>query len=87
MQRTTIPQETIEITARFYEAVDELIRTKEIRGLGTLAKRWGLGRFSLSMGKNHIETKRLNMEYFFYLSRDYRVSPHWLFYGIGDMFL
>lgn len=86
MPSTEIPGVTIEITGRFFEAVDRLISSKQIRGLGTLAKKWGASRFSLTWSKNHPGKKRLKLEYIYYISRDFGVSLDWLFFGEGDIF-
>ena len=86
MPTTIIPEAELEIASRFYSAIDVLISRKDIRGLGTLAKRWGLGRFSLTWSKNHPQDKRIRVVYLYYIARDYNVSLNWLFFGKGDMF-
>lgn len=86
MPTTIIPEEELEIARRFYTAIDELISKKNIRGLGTLARQWGLGRFSLTWSKNHPNEKRIRVVYLYYIARDYKVSLDWLFFGTGEMF-
>ena len=86
MATTEIPNEAIQIAGRFYEAIDYLVENRRFRGLGTLAKRWGVSRCSLSLAKNHPSDKRIKVEYLYYISRDFNVSLVWLFHGTGEMF-
>lgn len=86
MPQSEFPKETIEITERFYRVVDDLIIRREIRGLGTLAEKWGVSRFTLSRTRTLIDKKRLNVEYLYYIIRDYNVSPTWLMMGAGQMY-
>ena len=85
MAQTGIPQETLDINSRFFQAVDYLVSTKKIKGLKTLSTQWGVSRFSLTWSKNHPEEKRLKIEYIYYIVRDYNISLNWLFFGEGEM--
>lgn len=86
MPQNEIPSSAVSITERFYEAVAMLQSRGEIRGLGTLAKKWDTSRFVLSTTRSKPSTKRLNTEYIYYISRDYKVSLDWLFFGRGEPF-
>ena len=86
MPTTEIPQISIDICNRFFEAVEELRQQKRIRGTGTLAREWGTSVFSMKWSKNHPDEKRIKVEYIYYLARDYHVSLDWLFFGRGAMF-
>lgn len=86
MPSTEIPQISIDICGRFFEAVEILRQKKLIRGTGTLARLWGTSLFSMKWAKNHPEEKRIKVEYLYYISRDYNVSLDWLFFGKGDIF-
>ena len=86
MPSTEIPQISIDICGRIFEAVEILRQKKLIRGTGTLARLWGTSLFSMKWAKNHPEEKRIKVEYLYYISRDYNVSLDWLFFGKGDMF-
>ncbi len=85
MPSSEIPEVTIKISERFYMAVAYLEDTKQIRGLGTLAKDWGVSRFALSWSRNHPTEKRIKLEYLYYISKQYKISLDWLFFGKGDM--
>lgn len=85
MPATEIPKAAIDINSRFFQAVDYLVETKQIRGLKTLATLWDVSRFSLTWSKNHPEEKRLKLEYLYYIARDYDISLNWLFFGKGEM--
>lgn len=86
MPSTEIPQESIDICNRYFEAVAALKEKKKIRGVETLARRWGTSVFSMKWSKNHPEQKRIKVEYIYYMARDYNVSLEWLFFGTGEMF-
>lgn len=86
MPSTEIPQVSIDICNRFFEAVDALRIKKLIRGTGTLARLWGTSTFSMKWSKNHPDKKRIKVEYIYYIVRDFNVSLEWLFFGKGDMF-
>lgn len=86
MPSTEIPQISIDICNRFFEAVEILRQRRVIRGNGTLARLWGVSEFSLKWSKNHPDQKRIKVEYLYYITRDYKVSLEWLFFGKGDMF-
>lgn len=86
MPKTEIPQISIDICQRFFEAVEELRIRKLIRGTATLSKKWGTSTFSMKWSKNHPDEKRIKVEYIYYIARDYNVSLDWIFFGIGDMF-
>ena len=86
MPSTEIPQISIDICGRFFEAVEILRQKKLIRGTGTLARQWGTSLFSMKWAKNHPHEKRIKVEYLYYISRDYNVSLDWLFFGKGDIF-
>lgn len=86
MPATKIPQISIDICGRFYEAVEMLRQQKRIRGVGTLAREWGTSLFAMKWSKNHPDEKRIKVEYLYYIARDYGVSLEWLFFGRGEIF-
>ncbi len=86
MPSTEIPQVSIDICTRFFEAVDALKRKRLIRGTATLARLWGTSVFSMKWSKNHPDEKRIKVEYLYYIARDFNVSLDWLFFGEGDIF-
>lgn len=86
MPATEIPQISIDICNRFFEAVEILKRERLIRGTATLARLWGTSVFSMKWSKNHPDEKRIKVEYLYYIARDFNVSLDWLFFGRGDIF-
>ena len=85
MPATEIPQITLDINTRFFQAVDYLVATKQIKGLKTLSTKWDVSRFALTWAKNHPSEKRLKLEYIYYIVRDFGISLEWLFFGTGEM--
>ncbi len=76
----------IEITNRFFEAVDELKRQKVIRGLKTFTTRFNANRCGLVAAKDNPATNQVKPEYLTYLVEGYGVSADWLLTGRGEMF-
>lgn len=81
-----LSEELVHINNRYFNAVDILRKEKKIRGLGTLARNWGLSRETLSEARSYPENKRLHTEFIYALSKDYNVSLNWLFFGEGEVF-
>ena len=81
-----IPNIHKEINKRFFMVVEILRQSRQIRGIGQLAREWNTSRFTLSWAKNHPGEKRLKVEHLYYLAKDYNVSLDYLFFGIGPMF-
>lgn len=86
MANNSIPKASLDINSRFFIAIDVLVSTKKIRGLGTLSKLWDVSRFALSWSRNHPDEKPIKVEYLYYIARDFNVSLEWLFFGKGEMF-
>lgn len=81
-----ISKEGVEITKRFFQAIDMLKAQKQIRGLQTFTKQYGLNRWNLNMVKWEPEQRVLKPELIAYLCKDYGVSPEWILFGKGGMF-
>lgn len=86
MATNQIPKASLDINSRFFMAIDHLVSSRKIRGLGTLSKLWDVSRFALSWSRNHPEEKPIKVEYLYYIARDFDVSLEWLFFGKGEMF-
>ena len=76
----------VEITNRFFEALEILRANKTIRGVGTFAKRHGLSQGNLSTLKNDPVNRILKPSYIAYLVEDYHISADWILLGVGPMF-
>jgi len=80
-----ISKEGTEITKRFFEAVDTLRTRKEIRGLQTITKRYGMNYWNMNTLRNAPDCHVLKPECLYYLVRDYGISAEWLLTGEGGM--
>lgn len=81
-----ISSEGIEITKRFFEAIDVLKAHKEIRGLQTFTRIYDIHRWNMRVVKLHPETSVLKPEWIAYLVRDFGISAEWIILGKGEMF-
>lgn len=79
-----LPQESQNITRRFFEALDALKKLKHIRGLKTFSSRYGINTANFWVARRDCE--RIKPEWLTYLVRDYGVSAKWLLLGEGKMF-
>lgn len=78
------PQECLDITRRFFEALDMIKAQKRIRGLKTFTREYGENYWNVhTIKKNGM---RIKQEWLSYLVSDYDVSAEWLLTGRGGMF-
>lgn len=78
------PQECLDITLRFFEALELIKKQKRIRGLKTFATRYGLNYWEFNIWSK--KKPRIKQEWLTYLVRDYDVSASWLLTGEGSVF-
>lgn len=78
------PQECLEITKRFFDALDAIKEQKRIRGMKTFTNRYGEN--YRNFGNWRKVGLRIKQEWLTYLVRDYCVSANWLLTGKGNMF-
>ena len=78
------PRECIEISKRFFEALDMIKAQKRIRGMQTFTRQYGENYWNFNTMRK--EGARIKQEWLTYLVRDYDVSANWLLTGRGDMF-
>jgi hypothetical protein len=81
-----ISREGIEVTNRFFEAIDMLKEQKTIRGLQTFTTKYKLNRWNVNTVKWNPEKSILKPEWLVYLVRDYNISADWLLTGKGGIF-
>ena len=78
------PQECLDITGRFFEALEMIKSQKRIRGMKTFVDLYGENQRNFWVIRK--EGKRIKQEWLTYLVRDFDVSALWLLTGKGKMF-
>ncbi len=79
-----LPQESIDITRRFFEAIGLLVEQKRMRGLQSFTREYGVNYWNFTTTKK--ENGRIKPEWLTYLVMDYDVSANWLLTGRGKPF-
>lgn len=79
-----ISQDGIEITKRFFEAIQKLREKKVIRGLQTFTRAHDINYWNINTVKNQPDRSILKPEWLAWLVKDYGVSPRWLLTGDGE---
>ena len=80
-----IPQEGIDATRRFYQAIDFLKDARAFRGRQTFCDRYGIDRRDFYRIEKRTDIMRPKIKWYTYLVRDYRISARWLLTGKGRM--
>lgn len=76
----------IEITNRFFQAIDILKAQKKIRSLREITEKYGLNYGNFYTMRKHPETYILKPELIASLAKDYNVSSEWILLEIGEIF-
>ncbi len=82
-----IDDDSIQISKRFFEALDALIVRGDLRGKKTFTDKYRINRWNLIETRNDPEKQSVRMVWIAYLARDYGVSSHWILTGRGEMFI
>ncbi|MFB5946076.1 hypothetical protein [Albibacterium profundi] len=75
-----------EIVKRFFQALNELIALKRIRGVQTFTRQYGINRRNLSKLQKDHSRDIFQVEWLKHLVDDYGFSAKWLLTGKGKMF-
>ena len=78
-------EEHIKIVSRFFEAIDWLKDSRQIRGLQTFARSCGADRRSLRRLMAQPEKYSLKVGWVVHLVREYGIKADWLLTGEGQM--
>lgn len=81
-----ISQDGINITTRFFYAIDKLKEEKKIRGLQTFTREYDINYWNISTVKKQPERSVLKPEWLYYLVKNYNVSSEWLITGRGSFY-
>lgn len=76
----------IEITNRYFQAIDILKAQRKVKSLRTITERYGVNYGNFHTIKTHPDTYILKPELIASLSEDYGVSTEWLLLGKGRFF-
>jgi len=81
-----ISHEGVAITERFFEAIDLLIASRQLRGFKTFTSRYDVNRRNLRHVQLNPQNAVLKPELLAILARDFNISSEWLLLGTGTMF-
>lgn len=71
---------------RFYQALDELIATKTIRGVNTYCRLYDIDRRNLQAQRKDLNRGWFQVSWLQPMVREFGVSARWLLTGYGKMF-
>jgi len=77
--------ESIEITKRFFQAADHLIKEKEFEGIRDFCRKFEINPGYYYNMKNNPETYSVKIDHLSRIVKTYNVSATWLLIGKGEM--
>ena len=78
--------ESIKIINRFYETIEVLKQTKQIRGIKTFTDAYGINRWNFITVSKNPESDMFQLIWITHLVKDFNVSAEWIMTGKGEMF-
>ncbi len=85
--KLNIPDRALDISDRFFKALDVLKDQRRIKGLQTFTREFGLNYGNMNTLKHNRDKRTLRVEHLAYLAEGYGVSCEWLLLGTGPMFI
>lgn len=82
-----VSDESIQITKRFFEALNTLIVRGDLRGKQTFTEKYEIDRRNFNRTEKEPERMSVAMVWIAHLARDFGVSSHWVLTGQGKMFI
>lgn len=80
-------QESVKIVDRFFEVLETLIASKQVRGRQAFCDAYNINRRNLYQLDLNRHRNIFQVCWLMYLARDYNVSTEWLLTGKGSMFM
>lgn len=86
------PSPSQEISERLFQAIDDLKSRKQISGLSGFCEEYGFNRKRYIGIKNKKENlnkkdyKNIEVDFIYILSKEFKISLNWIFYGAGNMY-
>ena len=81
-----ITQDGLNITARFFLAIELLRNDKRLRGLQTFTRSHNLNYRNVFYIRKYPNKHSLRPEYILWLCEDYNLSLDWFFFGTGSFY-
>lgn len=78
------PQECLDITRRFFEALDMLKTQRRLKSVLAFTRQYKENYWNFQTARK--DGVRIKQEWLTYLVRDYDISAKWLLTGKGEMF-
>lgn len=81
-----ISEDGIRITTNFFNAIDILVASGRMRGLGTFTTRHDINRWNFITVKKNPTSSVLKPEWIYMLCNDFDISLEWIFFGTGSFY-
>ena len=86
MPKMIIQQEGVDVTKRFFLALETLRSMRKIRGLQTFTRQYNLNKWNMVTLRDEPDGHILKTECLVFLVRDFGISADWLLLCVVDMF-
>lgn len=79
--------DSIKIINRFYETIDFLKKSRQIRGIQTFTNKYGINKRNFYTVRKNPESDMFQLIWLSHLINDYGISAEWLMTGRGGMLM